>query len=100
MSPVEAMAAGKPVIGVAEGGLLETVMSGATGILLESPPSPEKLIDAVIALEAMGPATMRPACESQASQFDEQAFYEQIREAAAGHLGHSRQGTQTVDNVS
>ncbi len=31
MSPVEAMAAGKPVIGVAEGGLLETVLPGETG---------------------------------------------------------------------
>ncbi len=34
MSPVESMAAGKPVIGVAEGGLLETVLNGETGLLL------------------------------------------------------------------
>lgn len=37
MSPVEAMAAGKPVIGVAEGGLLETVVPGETGVLIDSP---------------------------------------------------------------
>ena len=34
MSPVKSMAAGKPVIGVADGGLLETVVDGETGILL------------------------------------------------------------------
>ena len=34
MSPVESMAAGKPVIGVAEGGLLETVVQGETGYLI------------------------------------------------------------------
>jgi glycosyltransferase involved in cell wall biosynthesis len=36
MSPVESMSAGKPVIGVAEGGLLETMIHGETGILIPS----------------------------------------------------------------
>ena len=31
ISPVESMAAGKPVIGVREGGVLETVVHGETG---------------------------------------------------------------------
>lgn len=31
--PIEAMAAGRPVVGVASGGLLETVRDGATGLL-------------------------------------------------------------------
>jgi glycosyltransferase involved in cell wall biosynthesis len=35
MSPVESMAAGKPVIGVAEGGLRETIVHGETGTLLQ-----------------------------------------------------------------
>ncbi len=34
MSPVESMAAGKPVIGVAEGGLLETIVPGRDGGVL------------------------------------------------------------------
>jgi len=36
MSPIESMASGKPVIGVAEGGLLETLVPGETGELLAS----------------------------------------------------------------
>jgi glycosyltransferase involved in cell wall biosynthesis len=35
MSPLESMAAGKPVIGVAEGGLLETIIPNKTGFLLK-----------------------------------------------------------------
>lgn len=37
--PVESMAAGKPVIGVAYGGLLETVTVGKTGTLVNAPAS-------------------------------------------------------------
>ena len=39
MSPVESMAAGKPVIGVAEGGLLETIVHKETGFLLQPNPN-------------------------------------------------------------
>ena len=35
--PVEAMAAGKPVIGLGRGGLLETVVDGKNGVLFEEP---------------------------------------------------------------
>jgi glycosyltransferase involved in cell wall biosynthesis len=44
--PVEAMAAGRPVIGYGRGGLSETVVDGRTGILFPQP-TPESLIDAV-----------------------------------------------------
>ena len=44
MSPVESMAAGKPVIGSGEGGLLETVVHDQTGWLLSPNPSAEELI--------------------------------------------------------
>jgi len=37
LAPVEAMAAGKPVIGVAEGGLLETITDTRLGVLLSIP---------------------------------------------------------------
>lgn len=79
MSPVECMAAGKPVIGVAEGGLLETVVHGQTGILIRGLLDPEKLQAAVSALELIGPSTMRQACEARAAQFDELRFVEAIK---------------------
>lgn len=74
MSPVESMAAGKPVIGVAEGGLLETVVEAENGVLLSVPPSPD---DVAVAVQGMSPATalkMRTACEKRAQRFSGERF--------------------------
>lgn len=83
MSPVEAMAAGKPVLGVAEGGLVETVLHGETGVLIEGDPTPEKLVAAVNALEAMNSFELRIACEARAKLFDESLFFERLSEVLA-----------------
>lgn len=69
MSAVEAMAAGKPVIAVNEGGLPESVVHGATGILLDPDPPPESIADAVKRLSADMALSMRPACERRADDF-------------------------------
>jgi glycosyltransferase involved in cell wall biosynthesis len=73
MSPVEAMAAGKPVIVINEGGLRETITE-ETGILLASPPVPETVIEAVRYLDAGRTASMREACIVRAGLFDRQVF--------------------------
>lgn len=83
MSPVEAMAAGKPVIGVAEGGLLETIVDGETGVLISGALSPDSLIAAVERLESLGPVTMRSACEARARQFSEQVFIDKMQNLLA-----------------
>ncbi len=83
MSPVESMAAGKPVIGVAEGGLLETVIDGTTGLLIAPRPDPDKIVHAVRALSAERASTMREACERRALDFTKAAFAEQMRQAVA-----------------
>lgn len=80
ISPVEAMAAGKPVIGVAEGGLLETIVDGETGVLIEGELTPEKVIAAVTRLDALGPESLRGACERRAASFDEAVFIGRMRE--------------------
>lgn len=80
MSPVECMAAGKPVIGVAEGGLLETVVHGQTGVLIQGEPTPDKLCAAVQELELLDSAPMRSACEVRAAQFDETHFVDAIKQ--------------------
>jgi glycosyltransferase involved in cell wall biosynthesis len=74
MSPVESMAAGKPVIGVAEGGLLETIVPGVTGFLIESPPNSEAICDTVQVLTPEHALSMRSACEEQAKRFSASAF--------------------------
>lgn len=79
MSPVEAMAAGKPVIGVAEGGLLETVVEGETGTLLPAPPTVDAIADAVNRLDARRAAAMRLACEARAAAFAAPVFLERMK---------------------
>ncbi|MCH9697577.1 MAG: glycosyltransferase [Gammaproteobacteria bacterium] len=77
MSPVESMAAGKPVIGAAQGGLLETVINGETGILLETVD-----VDSIKqAIECMTPSRClryREPCEQQAQQFTVRRFISQM----------------------
>lgn len=74
MSPVEAMAAGKPVIGVAEGGLLETVVPGHTGVLIAPSPTPEAVVQAVAQIEQIHGAQLSAQCWQRAQQFTEDAF--------------------------
>ena len=80
MSPVEAMAAGKPVIGVAEGGLVETIRPGVTGLLLDADPTAQMIAAGVQTLSAETAAGMRTACERQAQGFDQARFLLRMRE--------------------
>jgi glycosyltransferase involved in cell wall biosynthesis len=79
MSPVEAMAAGKPVIGVAEGGLTETLIPGETGVLIDGELTVEKMLAAVEELESRNPASLRSACTRRAQAFSEQVFLTKMR---------------------
>lgn len=79
MSPVEAMAAGKVVLGVAEGGLLESVVEGETGLLLPPEFKAEDLRRAVSELPPQRTAAMRAACEARAQVFRREVFVEKMR---------------------
>ncbi|MDA8454084.1 glycosyltransferase [Acidovorax sp. GBBC 3334] len=83
MSPVESMAAGKPVIGVAEGGLLETIVPGETGWLLPAEPTVDQLIESVMSLSGDRAAAMRTACESRAQVFSKDRFLQKMKELVA-----------------
>lgn len=74
MSAVEAMAAGKPVIGVDEGGLRESILHGTTGLLLAADPSADELADAVRVITAERAMEMRNACEAKAAEFSSHRF--------------------------
>ncbi len=84
MSPVESMAAGKPVIGVAEGGLLETIVHGETGWLLPADPSVDQIVDAVASLTGDAAEAMRTACERRAREFSKQRFLGRMGELVTG----------------
>ncbi|MBE9562408.1 MAG: glycosyltransferase [Proteobacteria bacterium] len=77
MSPVESMAAGKPVIGAAEGGLLETVIPHKTGLLLK--PSVSAICQAVSIMTPKMALTMRNVCEQQAQNFRTEIFLEKMQ---------------------
>jgi len=79
MSPVESMAAGKPVIGVAEGGLVETINNNETGILISTAVCKDALIDAVNIMTKDKALTMRKACETRAQLFRAEVFIEKMK---------------------
>ena len=85
MSPVESMAAGKPVIGVAEGGLLESIIDGKTGVLLARDFDKTHIVDAVKTLDATAAANMRDACEQRALRFQTERFIEVLSKAIHGY---------------
>lgn len=78
MSPVESMAAGKPVIGVAEGGVAETVLHEETGLLLPADPDPQAIAAGVQAMTEADALVMRSACRRRAELFSEQVFLERM----------------------
>ena len=71
ITPVEAMASGKPVVATREGGYLETVLDGYTGILTH--PCVDELVSAVRRVEA-DPVQYREACLRQSKQFGYEQF--------------------------
>ncbi|MBH2032238.1 MAG: glycosyltransferase [Pseudomonadales bacterium] len=77
--PVEAMAAGAPVIAFAKGGALETVIHGRTGIHFQEQ-SINSLISAVQQLEA-GEFVFSPSdLHQHAASFDKSVFKQKIKE--------------------
>lgn len=81
MSPVESMAAGKPVIGAKEGGLLETVLHDKTGLLIT--PETTAIVQAVKTLTPEAALKMRMSCEERAGLFSIKNFISRIKEVAA-----------------
>ncbi|HRY63483.1 MAG TPA: glycosyltransferase [Patescibacteria group bacterium] len=79
MTPLESMSAGKPCIGVAEGGIKETIIDEKTGKFIPADYTLEDIIKAVNWLTPERALSMRPACEAQAQNFSEEKFIEGIK---------------------
>ncbi len=76
MTPTEAMASGKSVIAVSEGGYLETIIDGKTGILVEAESG--DVINAVNTI-SKNPEKYRKDCEEQAKKFDLPIFVKSMK---------------------
>ena len=76
IAPVEAMAAGKPVVALRAGGARETVIDGVTGVLFDRP----VVDDLIEALDRLDSTTWDPAAlRAQAEQFDTTVFVQRWR---------------------
>jgi glycosyltransferase involved in cell wall biosynthesis len=81
LNAVEAMAAGKPVIAVNDGGYRETVVPGGTGVFVEPDP-------AAVARAVRGTGHdwtwSREACERRSRAFDRSVFERRMKEILEG----------------
>jgi len=87
IAAVEAQAAGRPVIALAEGGVRETVMHGETGIFYD-----ENSVDALVeTVAAFDPMEIDPAaCVRNAERFNEMRFRSAMRGVVEDQLADDR----------
>lgn len=79
LTPIEAMASGKPVVAIDEGGFKETV-TPETGFLVR--PDVDAIIEAISAV-GTDPEKYRDACITRAKEFDITHFAELLKRAGA-----------------
>ncbi len=82
MTLVEAMASGKPVIAVKEGGYKETVIDGKTGLLIREPYE-KKLFSAIKKVNSNlkeNPNMYKETCQKRASLFDTKFFIKKMKD--------------------
>lgn len=77
IAPVEAMAAGKPVVAYAEGGATETIVDGITGTFFDEP-NVESFVDAIQRLDKL--EIDRTAIRHVAEAFDRDIFVAKWRD--------------------
>jgi len=84
IAPVQAQAAGRPVIAFGAGGALDTVVEGVTGTFFHEP-TPEALAAAV---RSFDPEGVDPeACARNAARFDAEAFRRRLSQFVTDVLG-------------
>lgn len=78
MTHLEANAAGKPVLGVAEGGLIESTIEGQTGILIKANPKEEDIIEAAKTMTREWCLERKKLCEEHAEKFAAYNFFKKM----------------------
>ena len=78
MTHLEANAAGKPVLAVREGGLIETVRDQETGLLLNANPNTSEICEAIRRMTAKWCIARQEQCIQHAKNFSEKHFFQKI----------------------
>jgi len=94
IAPVEAMAAGRPVVAYKAGGALETVIPEVTGVFFDEQ-TPDSLIEGVQRLEALMPFDIA-RIRAHTCKYDRSVFLERIRSFVDDCLAE-RGSTAVVD---
>jgi len=84
LTPVEAMAAGKVVLAVDEGGFRESVLPGETGFLLH--PDAAAFAETIASLSTDDLAGRAEACRRRAEMFDVSRFLDGMRDVLQGAI--------------
>lgn len=85
--PVEAMAAGTPVIALAQGGPLETIINGKTGMFFKER-TVESLMSAVKHFNDLDQYTIKAEdCINQAKKFSKERFKKEMLQFVNSHAG-------------
>jgi glycosyltransferase involved in cell wall biosynthesis len=79
ITPLEAQASGRPVIALGQGGALETIQPGKTGLFFDEQTAPS-LIAAVEKFEASFRDFRPEVCRTQAERFSPEHFRAKLRE--------------------
>jgi len=97
IAPVEAQAAGRPVIAFAGGGALDTVIPGQTGEFFR-----EQIVDALKAVLAQfDPGAYDPAaCRANAERFSTERFETELREFVHAHIGRPDKVTRACPELA
>lgn len=97
--PVEAMAAGAPVLAYARGGALETVIDGKTGILFHEQTT-AALIAAVQKIENKELVFNPSVLQADAAHFDKAVFKQQMQRFINQHLNVNKAEVDHVEPVT
>lgn len=76
----EIMSAGKPVLGVAEGGLLQTIIHKETGYLVPANPNEKDMVEGIRWIDSSDKKVVRKASEQQAEKFASHVFFDKMTE--------------------
>lgn len=88
LTPVEAMASGRPVIAYNKGGVTETVVEGKTGLFFDQPTA-ESLISAINKFEINIDSFKSETCRKRAEQFSEEIFVKKIKNVINTQIAHT-----------
>jgi glycosyltransferase involved in cell wall biosynthesis len=83
ITQLEFMACGKPIIGVKDGGLIESIIDGKTGILMSKEPTIEELIEVINSTPKVQLEAMKDDCMTQALKFDKSVYFRKFDEVVS-----------------